>query len=83
MSAALPTAVRTSEEMEDMVMAASPGFRVRRGTIGAMTGIRTRRVAGEDVQCSDLAARAATDALAKAGVEADEVDVLIFAAASQ
>jgi acyl-CoA:acyl-CoA alkyltransferase len=82
-SAVLPSAVRTSEEIEDMVMAASPGMRVRRGTVSAMTGIRTRRVADDGVQCSDLAARAAADALAKAGVGVDEVDVLIFAAAGQ
>ncbi len=64
-------------------MAASPGLRVRRGTIGAMTGIRTRRVAGDGVQCSDLASQAALDALTKVGMSADDVDVLIFAAASQ
>jgi acyl-CoA:acyl-CoA alkyltransferase len=65
------------------VMEHSPALRIRRGTVGAMTGIRTRRVAGDDVQCSDLAAEAARGALAEAGLAVTDVDVLIFAAASQ
>jgi len=80
---ALPPTVRTSEEVEDLVAAGSPAVRVRRGTVGAMTGIRTRRVAADGVQCSDLAAAAARDALAKASLGVRDVDVLIFAAAGQ
>lgn len=48
-----------------------------------MTGIRTRRVANDDVQCSDLAVDAARAALSKSSLGPDDVDVLIFAAASQ
>lgn len=82
-SAYLPGAVRTSSEVEDMIAAASPGFRVRRGILAARTGIQARRVAREDEQCSDLAVAAARRALAEAGVQVGEVDLLIFAAAGQ
>jgi 3-oxoacyl-[acyl-carrier-protein] synthase-3 len=82
-AAALPPAVRTSEEIEAIISERSPGLRLRRGTVAAMTGIRTRRVAADDVQCSDLAAQAGRDALARAGLGPRDVDVLIFAAAGQ
>jgi 3-oxoacyl-[acyl-carrier-protein] synthase-3 len=45
--------------------------------------VQTRRVAADGVQCSDLAADATTRALRAAGLEPGDVDVLIFAAASQ
>jgi 3-oxoacyl-[acyl-carrier-protein] synthase-3 len=83
LAAALPPEVRSSGEVETLVAAASPGYHVRRGTIEALAGVRTRRVAAEGVQCSDLAADAARQALAAAGVDRADVDVLIFAAASQ
>lgn len=82
-AAALPDAVRTSEEVEAMIRDASPGFRVRRGTIAARTGILERRVAAAHVQCSDLAVTAARRALHQAGLLADDVDLLVFAAAGQ
>lgn len=82
-AAALPPLVRTSAEVEALVAAASPGYQVRRGAIEALAGVRTRRVAADGVQCSDLAVEAARDALDAAGVDRADVDVLIFAAASQ
>jgi len=57
--------------------------RVRRGIIAARTGIQARRVAADHEQCSDLAVRAARAALDQAGLAPYEVDLLIFAAASQ
>lgn len=82
-AAALPDRVRTSREVEARIAAESPGVRVRPGVIAARTGIVSRRVAEEHEQCSDLAVRAARAALARAGLTVADVDLLVFAAASQ
>jgi 3-oxoacyl-(acyl-carrier-protein) synthase III len=79
----LPPRIRTSADVEALVAEHSPGLRFRRGVIEGTTGIRTRRVAGDDVQCSDLAAAAAGRALADAGLDALDVGLLIFASAGQ
>lgn len=79
----LPPATRSSADVEDLIAAASPGLRFRRGLIAARTGIRSRRVAADHEQCSDLAVAAARDALAHAGMRTQDVDLLIFAAAGQ
>ncbi len=79
----LPERVQTSRDVEQQIAASSPGFRVRPGIIAARTGIHARRVAEEHEQCSDLAVAAARRALSSAGLEAHDVDLLIFAAASQ
>jgi 3-oxoacyl-[acyl-carrier-protein] synthase-3 len=75
--------VRTSEDVETLIAASSDGFRPRAGSIAAISGIVTRRVAREDEQCSDLAAAAAREALVAAATHTGEIDVLIFASASQ
>jgi len=82
-AASLPPKVRSSCEVEALVAEANNGFRLRKGLVESMSGIRTRRVASDDVQCSDLAADAARSALAESGIAVDDVDLLIFAAASQ
>jgi 3-oxoacyl-[acyl-carrier-protein] synthase-3 len=82
-AAALPPTVRTSCEVEALVTAANNGFRLRKGLVESMSGVRARRVAAHDVQCSDLAADAARAALSQSGISVDDVDLLIFAAASQ
>ncbi len=79
----LPAQVRSSGDVEALIAAASPGLRLRRGLIAARTGIRSRRVAADHEQCSDLAVAAARDALAQAGMRTQDVDLLIFAAAGQ
>lgn len=82
-AAALPTAVRTSAQAEQIVAGAGGGFVPRAGVIEAMSGIRERRVAADDEQCSDLAVAASRNALATAGVKPADVDLLVFAAAGQ
>lgn len=82
-AAALPPQARTSAEVEALIEAHSPDYRVRPGLVEAMSGIRARRVAADDVQCSDLAAEAGQQALAAAGLDARDVDLLVFAAAGQ
>lgn len=82
-AASLPPLERTSADVESILMRHNPALPIRPGTLAAMTGIRTRRVATDDMQCSDLAVDAARAALAKASLVPADVDVLIFAAAGQ
>ncbi|MGW6442839.1 3-oxoacyl-ACP synthase III family protein [Lentzea sp. NPDC055074] len=53
------------------------------GLIGRLTGIRSRHVMREDEQASDLAVAAARKLLADTGSEPADVDLLLFASASQ
>jgi 3-oxoacyl-(acyl-carrier-protein) synthase III len=82
-SAYLPPRRRTSAEVEDLVAAASPSYRVRPGLIQALTGIRERRVADPGTHSSDLAAEAARRVCQTTGTDAGEVDQVVFASASQ
>jgi 3-oxoacyl-[acyl-carrier-protein] synthase III len=50
--------------------------------IKTRTGIEERRVAGKDVQVSDLAVEASVKALAEAGITADAIDLIIVATLS-
>ena len=82
-AAALPPAVRTSAEVEARIAGASPAFRPREGVLEAVSGVRERRVAAAEVQCSDLAVAAAREALERAGLRPRDVGALVFASASQ
>lgn len=53
------------------------------GVIHRLTGITSRHVAGEQVQASDLAVAASRKLLADTGTAASDVELLIFASASQ
>ena len=79
----LPSRVRTSGEIEEMIAAQSPHLRLRPGLIELRTGIQSRRVAEDHEQCSDLALAAARAALESANMHSSEVDLLVFAAAGQ
>lgn len=82
-AASLPIEERTSDEVESILAKNNPDLRIRAGSIAAMTGIRSRRVAADHLQCSDLAVDAAQTALARASLVPADIDVLIFAAAGQ
>ncbi|WP_242623096.1 3-oxoacyl-ACP synthase III family protein [Pseudonocardia sediminis] len=58
-------------------------FRPPPGLLHRLTGIAARHVMDADEQASDLAVAAARKVLAATGTSPDEVDLLIFAAASQ
>ncbi|MBM6403006.1 ketoacyl-ACP synthase III [Phycicoccus sp. CSK15P-2] len=75
----LPAQVLTTEELESRLS----GVRVPAGMLGSITGIRERRVVGEGEYASTLAVAAARQALARAGRDAAEVDLLLFASASR
>ena len=69
---AVPERIMTNAELERLVDTTDEWITTR-------TGIRSRRIAAPDVFTSDLAALAATRALAKAGVSPEDVDLIIVA----
>ncbi len=71
----LPERVLTNEDLEKMVETSDQWIRDR-------TGIRERRIARDDEGAADMAERAARAAMAKAGVEPGEIDILILATAT-
>ena len=71
----LPERVLTNSELEAMVETSDEWIRSR-------TGIRERRVVAEGEALVDLVARAGRAALEDAGVEPEEVDLLILATAT-
>jgi 3-oxoacyl-(acyl-carrier-protein) synthase III len=82
-SGALPESVRTSIEVESIISSHPGNYKPRKGIVEAMSGIRERRVAAHDEQCSDLAARACRKVLEKTRVDPGDVDLLIYASAGQ
>lgn len=78
----LPDRSLSSCDIEARVSRSSPGFEMQSGMIEKITGVRARRHAEPGVTSSDLAAAAALDALASADVDAESIDLLIFASAT-
>jgi 3-oxoacyl-[acyl-carrier-protein] synthase-3 len=73
----------TVEEVEARIVLSSEGFVPPAGVLGRLTGVRRIHQAGPDIQASDLAARAARTSLASLGLDVADVDLIIFASASQ
>ena len=67
-----PERVLTNDELSRMVETSDEWIRTR-------SGIRERRIAGDDDQTSTMSTEAARRALAKAGVAPEEVDLLLVA----
>ncbi|WP_410573193.1 3-oxoacyl-ACP synthase III family protein [Amycolatopsis sp. cmx-4-61] len=82
-AAHLPPALVGDREIEQRIARESPGFTPRPGAIRKLSGIRTRHRAAEGELASDLAVAAAAKLLSGAGLGAAEVDLLLFASASQ
>ena len=61
------------------VQLAAKGVETSDDWIVARTGIRARHFAAADVPCSDLAVEASRQALASAGVDASQIDLIILA----
>jgi len=78
----VPDDVWTSDMVEARVDECSGGWRIPKGMIRLVSGVVERRYASEGMCSSDLAARAAQRAMATAGIEPRDVDLLIFASAS-
>lgn len=79
----LPPARLDTAAVERRIGESSLGFRVPKGLISRVTGIRSRSVMADSEQASDLAANAAAKLLAECGLQAPDIDLLIFASASQ
>ena len=82
-SAYLPPALVADREIEARIERESPGFTPRPGAIRKLSGIKTRHRAAPGELASDLAVAAAAKLLSDAGLGAHEVDLLVFASASQ
>lgn len=80
--AALPACALSTGDLERRIAAASP-LPLPPNLVGQATGIRSRRVAAADEYASTLAVRAARRALAAAGLDPLDVDLLLFASASR
>jgi 3-oxoacyl-[acyl-carrier-protein] synthase-3 len=79
----LPPACVTSADVEARIRTHSPLCPVPDGIVALVSGVRERRYADEGVYPSDLAAEAARRVLAETGTSPADIDLLIFAAASQ
>jgi acyl-CoA:acyl-CoA alkyltransferase len=79
----LPPGRLDTAGVEQRLRLESPGFQVPKGLIGRVTGIRTRSVMADSEQASDLAVNAAAKVLAERGLQPQDIDLLIFASASQ
>ncbi|MDD4601280.1 3-oxoacyl-[acyl-carrier-protein] synthase 3 protein 1 [bioreactor metagenome] len=71
----VPEKVLTNFDLEKMVDTSNDWIVER-------TGIKQRHIAGDDVATSDLAVKAAEQALADAGISADELDLIIVGTAT-
>ena len=78
----LPDDVWTSEMVEARVNEHSGDWRIPNGVIRLATGVVERRYAPDGVASSELATWAGARALADAGIEPVDIDLLIFASAS-
>jgi 3-oxoacyl-[acyl-carrier-protein] synthase-3 len=78
----LPDGRQTVEAIEDRLRAHSPALRFPPGLLRRMYGLEERVVADDGVLPSDLASHAASKALAQAGLEPEDVDLLLFASVS-
>jgi len=77
--ACLPERVVDNEELVEMVKAPRSIKRRLSAVIERVTGVETRRYADKGTSPSDLAVAASVQALDMAGVEATDIDTLIFA----
>jgi 3-oxoacyl-[acyl-carrier-protein] synthase III len=71
--------VVTSSELEKRIQPVYDALRFQAGQLEALTGIRERRWWNEGFKLSDGAASAGRKALAKAGVKASDLGVVIYA----
>ena len=82
-SAHLPERRLSSRAVEAEIRRCSNGFVPRADIIDTMTGIQYRHVADDTVQASDLAVAASVKLLADRGIVPADLELVLFAAASQ
>lgn len=79
----LPPTLVTDREIEERITRDSPDYTPRAGAIRKLSGIKTRHLAAIGELSSDLAVGAASKLLSGLGLAADELDMIVFASASQ
>jgi 3-oxoacyl-(acyl-carrier-protein) synthase III len=78
-----PNATRTSEEVENTIKEYNPRLSLPKGFIQKITGIESRPLADTDEFSSTLAIKAAQKLFAKCSINKNDIDLLIFASATQ
>ncbi|MFB9905549.1 3-oxoacyl-ACP synthase III family protein [Allokutzneria oryzae] len=78
----LPETGMDTESVEDRIAALNPELEVPRGLLGRFTGVRYRHVQPAGSWGIDLGVRAAQTLLARNEIRAEDLDLVIFAAAS-
>src|SRR5690554_2052109 len=71
----VPTRVLTNKDLESMVDTSDDWIRTR-------TGIRERRITNKDESTSDLASKAAMEAIVSAGITPEDIDCIIVGTAT-
>ncbi|MGO3815542.1 MAG: hypothetical protein ACTJHV_12195, partial [Cellulosimicrobium funkei] len=79
----LPERVVDVREVERALAERNPGAAPRVPMVSRLTGVRQVHVLPDDWDASDLAVAAAEKLLATQGLAPDDVDLLLFASASQ
>jgi 3-oxoacyl-[acyl-carrier-protein] synthase III len=79
----LPERTRDVAEAERELHRRNPKVAPRIPMVSRLTGVRRIHVADDDQQASDLAVAASRTVLDRAGLRADDVDLLLFASATQ
>jgi len=78
----LPTEVVSSSDVEQRVYEVSQ-FKIPPGLIEKVSGIEARHYRSDEEQASDLALKASEQALARAQMDVQDIDVVIFASCTQ
>ncbi len=79
----VPRTFVSSTELENILRSKNPSLKIPSGILETMTGITRRPIADDNDQASDLAVRAAESSITKYGGRLEDIDLLIFASASQ
>ena len=78
----LPDREITTTDINQRIFEAS-GLQINNGLVERLTGVRTRRYRAADEQSSDLAVKAALQAIERADIDVSKIDLIIFAACTQ
>jgi len=79
---ALPEQEITTKDINRRIYEAT-GLEITNGLVERLTGVRARHYRAADEQSSDLAVRAARQAIERADISVDQIDLIIFAACTQ
>ena len=82
-SYSLPERIVTSTEIENRLQEENPHIRITQGFIETISGVKTRRIASETEYSSTVAVRAAEKLFVNNEIDRSDIDLLIFASATQ